>query len=199
METIHMPSGSDEPTKPADTSAQPTKDAIEVAPEAKAGNVVTGEIVPDAFAPVSAAEAMSLALSPSQRTAIELLTSGRTMAAAAVAAGVNRSTLHRWFKGDAAFVAAFNAWQRDVLATSRGRLLSLSDLAVATVARAMNKGDAKTAVAVLKSLGVMDRPVPGATDPAEVERQQLLEQKKSNLARRKEENRVLTDEILEPM
>jgi hypothetical protein len=36
-------------------------------------------------------------------------------------------------------------------------------------------GDGKTALAVLKSLGVMDRAHPGPTDPEEVVRQQELE------------------------
>jgi hypothetical protein len=129
----------------------------------------------ESFAAVSAAEALSLALTPGQRKAIEMLTSGHTLVDSATAAGVGRTTLYRWLKGDAKFLAAYNAWQQDALATARGRLLAMSDLAVTTVGKAMNAGDSKTALAVLKSLGVMDRVQPGPTDPEEVVREQALE------------------------
>ena len=141
---------------------------------------------------------MSLALSPPQRKAIELLTSGRTVIDAAQAAGVNRATLYRWLSGDAAFVAAYNAWQKDVLATTRGRLLALTDLAVTTVTKAMTHGDAKTAMKILKSMGALDTPTPGATDPEEIERQQNLDWKKQKTAARKEENSAFMDELLNP-
>jgi hypothetical protein len=143
------------------------------------------------FAAVSAAEALALALSPPQRKAIELLTSGHTLVDSAKAAGVGRTTLYRWLHGDATFMAAFNTWQQDALATARGRLLALSDLAVATVGKAMSHGDAKTAVAVLKSLGVMDRPTPGPTDADELRRVQDLEARKQKVVKDKQEWEVM--------
>src|SRR5207244_3791667 len=82
------------------------------------------------FAAVSAAEARALALSPAQRTAIEKLTSGHTLVDSALAAGVNRTTLYRWLKNDATFLAAYNAWQQDAVATARGRMLGITDVAV---------------------------------------------------------------------
>jgi hypothetical protein len=127
----------------------------------------------EAFAAVSA----SLALTPGQRKAIEMLTSGHTLVDSATAAGVGRTTLYRWLKGDAKFLAVYNSWQQDALATARGRLLAMSDLAVTTIGKAMSAGDAKTALAVLKALGVMERVQPGATDPDEVTRQQEMERK----------------------
>src|SRR5437899_2928013 len=61
-------------------------------------------------------EAAAMGLSPAQQRAIARLTSGSTVAGAAEAAGVGRTTLYRWLKEDAAFIAAYNAWQRDVMA-----------------------------------------------------------------------------------
>jgi AcrR family transcriptional regulator len=151
-----------------------------------------------AFAAVSSSEACLLALSPPQRLAIEMLTSGQTLVASATAAGVSRMTLYRWLKGDAVFLAAFNAWQKDVLDTARGRLLALSDLAVSTVAKSLSRGDANTALKVLKSLGVMDRAQPGSTDPEELERIQQLEIHKSKTALRKAEARAEM-EAFEPL
>jgi hypothetical protein len=121
-----------------------------------------------AVASVSPAEALALSLSPPQRTAIQLLTSGRTVIDSALAAGVSRRTLYRWLKEDANFQAAYNAWQHDAIATARGKVLALTDAAIDAVRRALVKGDAKTALVILKSTGVLDRPEPGSTDPEEV-------------------------------
>lgn len=86
--------------------------------------------------------------------------------------------------------AAFNAWQKDVLDTARGRLLALSDLAVTTVAKSMVRGDAKTALKILQSLGTLDRAQPGSTDPKEIERLQKLERQKAQTEVRKAEARA---------
>jgi len=146
------------------------------------------DIIDQPIAPVSMAEATSMELSPPQQTAIQLLTSGHTLVASATAAGVSRMTLHRWLKGDAAFSAAFNAWQKDVLDTARGRLLALTDLAVTTVAKSMSRGDARTAFKVLNSIGLLERAQPGSTDVGEIERQQNLERTKADTALRKAES-----------
>ena len=115
-----------------------------------------------------------------QRTAIEWLTAGETAVSAAAAAGVSRSTVHRWLRADAAFQAAYNAWQADVAATARARLLGLADAAVTTVAAALAAGDARTALAVLQAQGLLAPHVPGPTDPALVARQRSHERAKAN-------------------
>jgi hypothetical protein len=104
--------------------------------------------------------------------------------------GQPRTTLHRWLKRDRAFVAAFNAWQKDVLDTARGRILALSGLAVTTDARAMSAGNAKVAVDILKSIGALDRPELGSTDAKEVERVQKLEELQARTKLRKAEGRA---------
>jgi hypothetical protein len=157
-------------------------------------NAIAGDdpamVVEQAFAAVSQAEALMLSLSPPQRTAIELLTSGKTLATAATAAGVSRMTLYRWLKADAAFSAAYNAWQKDILDTARARLLALSDLAVTTVAKSMALGNAQVAMKVLQSIGAMDHPEPGSTDPDEILRMQKLERLRAQTALRKAESRA---------
>src|SRR2546421_677969 len=84
-----------------------------------------------------AREAGAVELSQPQRTAIEMLTSGHTAIDSAMKAGVRRMTLYRWLKSDATFQAAYNAWRRDALATARGRMLALTDVAVTAVGKAM--------------------------------------------------------------
>ena len=111
-------------------------------------------------------------LTPSQRIAIEKLTAGDTVSDAARAAGVSRMTLHRWLKSDPHFTAAYNVWQHESIATARGRLLALTGDAVSAVATAVRAGDSRAAITILKSMGLLDRPNPGATDPAIVEQDQ---------------------------
>jgi hypothetical protein len=123
-------------------------------------------------------EAGALALSPPQRTAIERLTSEQTVVSSAAAAGVSRSTLHRWMKEDATFQAAYNAWQRDALVTARGRLLALTERAVTAVEKAMEKGDGRLAMRLLEKMGLTDPPKPGPTEVEEVRREQARDKRR---------------------
>ena len=104
-------------------------------------------------------------LSGEQRMVIEWMTAGQTAMAAATAAGVARSTVYRWMKADPNFLAAYNQWQSDVLATAKARLVAATDVAVSAVVGSMAKGDAKTAMALLKQLGLLKSPAAGPIDP----------------------------------
>jgi hypothetical protein len=162
------------------------------------------------FAAVSAAEAMTLELSGAQRTAIERLTCGSTMVDAATAAGVSRMTLYRWLKNDVQFQAAYNAWQRDAIATGRGRMLGITDAALASLGRALASGgdgggyqppsmaavaQGRLALRVLEKMGIADRPSPGPTEAEDVEHEQEMERRKREVARYKEEDDVLGEEM----
>lgn len=133
--------------------------------------------------PVGVNDALTVGLTPGQRVAIEKLTVGETVVDAARAAGVTRMTLHRWLKQDAAFVAAYNAWQQDALASARGRLLALADTAVTTVGNAMRAGDARTAVTVLKAMGTLEKPVAGSTDVKVVQHELDVEEARAGRKR----------------
>lgn len=148
------------------------------------------------FAAVSRAEAMAMALSPAQRTAIEKLTSGHTMVDSAAAAGVGRATLYRWLKNEPAFQAAFNAWQHDAVATARGRLLALTDIAVTAVGKAMQRGDGRLALKVLERMGIAERPTPGPTDAEEVKREQVMEKRGREIVWRKAQSEMALDEMM---
>ena len=118
-------------------------------------------------AALSPAELIALALLPEQRTAIEKMLSGHTLVASATAAGVTRMTLYRWLHHDPKFQAAYNAWQLDAITGAQTKLLAMTNTAVNTVGQAI-RTDAKVAITLLKSVGALDRPRPGSTDPEEV-------------------------------
>jgi hypothetical protein len=128
--------------------------------------------------PITSAEATELALSPAQFIAIDLMLQGNTLVAAARSAGVTRKTLYRWLHHDPKFQAAYNAWQLDLLTSARSRLLSLTDDAVNTLTVHV-KTDGRLALALLKSLGTLDRPTPGSTDPEEIAQRMKIERRET--------------------
>jgi len=122
---------------------------------------------PPSPAVVTPAEAAALQLTPAQRAAIIQLTSGATRSAAAIAAGVTRTTLYKWLNHDPNFQAAFNAWHKDLITTAQGQLLAASHEAVNTVLNAIRRGDARLAWKLLESLGLNKLSKPGSTDAAQ--------------------------------
>lgn len=140
-------------------------------------------------------EHAALPLTEPQRTALLMLTSGCTQIAAANAVGVARTTLHRWLRHDAAFMAAYHAWQQDVLATGRDQVLAGTRDALATVMAAIRAGNANLAWKMLQSQGITAPPTPGSTDVAELERGQALARRKKEVEFRKNEHAIEMDEL----
>ena len=103
---------------------------------------------------------------------------GQSMSAAARGAGVARATLYRWLNQDANFRAAHNAWQKDTMAAARSSILALTEPALRAVAAALERGDAKIAMALLKSVGLLTPPTPGSTDAEDVKKEQQIERKR---------------------
>jgi hypothetical protein len=108
-----------------------------------------------------------------QQRALELLVSGTSVAEAAQLVGIDRGTIFRWLKHDAAFVAAYNEWRETLRASCQARLMAMAERAAGAVEQALEKGDAKLGWAVLKEMKLMDGPmaVPSrSTDPKVVKR-----------------------------
>jgi AcrR family transcriptional regulator len=131
-----------------------------------------------------------------KQAALELLLTGKSIAESARSAGVARSTLYEWLKNDPVFQAAYNAWHEEMRESSRSRLLMLTDKATVAVEKALEAGDAKTGMQLLKAMGMLkDRP-PGPTDVEDVKRVAGLEKRKKAAQREREEVRALEDERL---
>jgi hypothetical protein len=110
------------------------------------------------------------ALTPAQEAALAALLAGQTVTDAAVAAGVDRTTVHRWLKEDFAFQAAFNGGRQELRQALQGRLLALAEKAVGAVEATVSAGDGKAALALLKGLGLLPgQPAKlGSDDPREL-------------------------------
>jgi hypothetical protein len=109
-------------------------------------------------------------LTPKQMLAAGALTAGQTITDAAQAAGVDRSTVHRWLREDFNFQAALNAARRDLLAEIENRLLRLAHDAADAVGQAIEAGDVSAAIALLRGIGALSgkRPEIGLENPEEL-------------------------------
>jgi len=116
-------------------------------------------------------------LTAKQEAALVRLAEGKSVVDSAKAAGVGRATLFRWLKNDPVFVAAYNAWKQEAMETARARLVALAGEAVTAVGGALEKGDVRTALTVLKALGLISQPKTGPTSVEEVKREQEVERK----------------------
>ena len=97
-----------------------------------------------------------LAVSAEQSRVVYDLVSGLTVTESAQKQGISRSTIHRWLRRDAAFSAVLNSERQRVVDEVRAGIVKLLTPALRTVEEAVQRGDAKTALAVLRSAGVLD-------------------------------------------
>ena len=98
---------------------------------------------------------LEAALSAAQSLALTRLLAGETVTEAARAAGVDRTTVHRWLREDFSFQASLNRGKREIRQAIQARLLQIAHEAVGTVESAVQDGDVKSALATLKGLGVL--------------------------------------------
>jgi transposase-like protein len=94
-------------------------------------------------------------LSPRQMTALKAFHSGSSLADAAKAAGVTRQTLHRWRTQYHSFSEAMEVWEEGQMVIARSRLVDMATNAVDALANAIEGGDARAAMMVLKSLRIL--------------------------------------------
>ncbi len=115
---------------------------------------------------------MSQPLTPAQQIVIDLLSSGATIAAAAIAAGVHRNTIANWRRTVPAFTRNLASAQYDRCLHFRDRMQEHAGLALAALAEIL--ADPKTspsvrlkaALAVLKEATTLPPPEPALTDIA---------------------------------
>jgi transposase-like protein len=107
-----------------------------------------------------------LVLQPRHMKALRALANGCSVKEAARAAGVSRSTLHRWLTEHPAVRAAHDAWKSAVRTSAHNRLLALQDAAVDVLEEEINeKRNGKLAVRLLEKTGALAPPEVGPTRP----------------------------------
>ena len=87
--------------------------------------------------------------------ALERLLAGHTIVSAAKAAQVDRKTVTRWRQSNASFQAALNRGERDARDALELRLAKLAEGAAAIIERAIQEGDIRASLAVLRGVGLL--------------------------------------------
>ncbi len=138
------------------------------------------------------------ALTPQQVTALEQLLSGGTVTAAAGAAQIDRSTLHRWLKEDYVFQARLNQLKRELVEAVEARLLTIVQKATQAVENAVDEGNLVASLAVLKGMGALSgTPVtPGLEDPEALRQAAKLAQEEAQLVEAEQKNSRLMRKLM---
>ncbi len=99
-------------------------------------------------------------MKPTKTTALAALLSGSTVTAAAEAGGVSRETVHKWMREDFEFQAELERGKRELMQSSQMRLFKVVEDAVDSVHKAIQEGDSRAALAILKGLGMLNGTLP---------------------------------------
>ena len=91
-------------------------------------------------------------LSCIQHQVLTRLLSGRSIVEAAEDTKVHRQTIHRWLRDNDRFRAMFNTWKNNIQANAKDRLAAGSDAIVSALLGAVEKGDAKIALALARDM-----------------------------------------------
>ena len=108
----------------------------------------------------SSQEPQGSSLSVEQLNAIDILVNGKTDQETALAVGVARETVTRWRNDNPYFAAELNKQRKLIWGTNQDRLRSLTTKAVDTIETALDAGDSKAAVEVLKAVGLYGQVTP---------------------------------------
>ena len=107
-------------------------------------------------------------VSDRQSIALDTLVSGATHREAAEAAGVQRSTVTAWCNHNIVFITEWNRRRRQRLAAAGERLHEAIGAALDAVAESIRDGDTRTALALIRIVGVehlLSAARPGPTTP----------------------------------
>ena len=93
-------------------------------------------------------------LSVEQLNAIDILVLGKTDQETAKAVGVARETVNRWRNENPYFAAELNKQRKQLWGANGDRLRALTTKAVDAIETALDAGDSKAAIEVLKAVGI---------------------------------------------
>ena len=99
-------------------------------------------------------------MSVEQLNAIDILVNGKTDQETALAVGVARETVTRWRNDNPHFAAELNKLRKLIWGTNQDRLRSLTTKAVDAIETALDAGDSKAAVEVLKAVSLYGQITP---------------------------------------
>ena len=135
-------------------------------------------------------------LTSKQLRAVKALLSGESVTSVAREAKVDRTTIYRWLKEDFEFQTALNRGKKLLREDVETRLLVASTKAVDNVSQAIENGDVRTSLALLKGLGSLSgkEAVVGGVDPERMREEAEIAERQREAAY--ERRRLLSRELL---
>jgi hypothetical protein len=140
-----------------------------------------------------------LKLGAEQQKALSFLVEGKSLVETSRICRISRQTLYRWMKEDAAFVAAYNRWCEQMHQSARSRLLGMADKATVAVERALENGDAKAALQLLRGLGVLKEHQTGSGNAEQLKGEMEWENHKRRVLEEKRRHKVIIDQATLPL
>ncbi len=123
-------------------------------------------------------------VTPNQARVVVSLIGGATVTKAAQEAGISRRTVNNWNRTDAKFIAAHNQARIELFEAARARLLTLVEAAFGVVGQAIEAGDVRTALVILRGAGLLSGQVEPAGPTDEEEAELEITERQSDLASR---------------
>lgn len=145
-----------------------------------------------------ASESSKYGITPQQWTVLQQRMQGHSVEAVARAAGITARTIHRWQSEDAHYIAARNTLEQEMSDSVESLLLSGASDAADRVLRSIRIGnDTRTAVELLKSLGLYKRRATGPTTSDAVLREKELEKREMEVQVREHELAHLEKKLIQ--
>jgi len=138
-------------------------------------------------------------LATSQQTALELMVTGKSITQTAREAGVARSTIYEWLRHDPVFQAAYNQWHDQLEESCRSRLMTLTDKATDAIEKALENGDSRAALQLLKGMGLIRPKAVGPTDAEEIRAKAEMAKEKKRIGVKNEKAELALAELLAEM
>ena len=134
-------------------------------------------------------------LAVDQQAAMELLVTGKTIAETARSAGVSRTTIYHWLRHDPVFRAAYNQWHDQLEEGCRSRLMTLTDKATDAIEKALENGDARAALQLLKGMGMIRHKIVGPTDAEEIRMRDEIEREEKGIAPKRDKGKLIMKDL----
>jgi len=138
-------------------------------------------------------------LAVDQQTALELLVTGKSITETARSAGVSRTTLYHWLRHDPVFQAAYNQWHDQLEESCRSRLMTLTDKATDAIEKALENGDSRAALQLLKGMGLIGQRKIGPTDAEEIRAKTEMAKEKKRIGVKRDKAELALSEMLAEM
>jgi len=130
-----------------------------------------------------------------QEAALDLLRMGITVAETARTTGVSRRTIYHWLRHDPVFGAAYNQWHDEMEKSAQSRLLMMTEKAMDALEKALEAGDARAALQLLKGMGMFRQRAVGPTEAEEVRKRGEIEREQRRIALKRDEARLSMEDM----